>query len=104
MVDMAKRAGLPWDAVLGAEVSGFYKPTPESYDKTAAFLQLAPSECLMVAAHPTDLAAAATRGFRTAYVHRPTEFGTERNRRSPEPGTFDLQVESFEALADALGC
>ena len=58
----------------------------------------------MVAAHPSDLAAAATRGFRTAYVHRPLEFGPERNRSRPEPGTFDLAVDSFEALADALGC
>jgi 2-haloacid dehalogenase len=104
MVDMAKRGGMPWDAILGAEVSGFYKPTPESYDRTAQFLQLQPAECLMVAAHPSDLAAAATRGFRTAYVHRPLEFGPDRNRSRPEPGTFDLAVDSFEALADALGC
>jgi 2-haloacid dehalogenase len=104
MVDMAKRAGLPWDAILGAEVSGFYKPTPQSYDRTAELLQLQPSECMMVAAHPSDLAAAATRGFRTAYVHRPLEFGGQRERRRPEEGTFDISVDSFEALADTLEC
>jgi 2-haloacid dehalogenase len=57
----------------------------------------------MVAAHPSDLAAAAQRGFRTAYVARPLEYGPERRARQPEPGTFDHQVESFTELADALG-
>ena len=31
MVNMAKRAGLPWDAILGAEVARHYKPQPEAY-------------------------------------------------------------------------
>ncbi len=103
MIDVAKRAGLPWDAILGAEVSGFYKPTPQSYDKTAAFLQLAPSECMLVAAHPSDLAAAASRGFRTAYVHRPNEFGPAGDRMRPDRGAFDIHVDSFEELATTLG-
>lgn len=30
MLDMAKRAGLPWDAILGAEVAQAYKPAPEA--------------------------------------------------------------------------
>ena len=103
MVTLAKRAGLPWDVILGAEVSRHYKPDPEAYDMAAGFLDLAPEQCLMVAAHPTDLAAAAARGFRTAYVHRALEFGPDRNRRWPEAGTFDVSVDSFEALADTLG-
>ena len=40
MVNMAKYAGLPWDAILGAEVAHAYKPQPEAYDRTAAFLDL----------------------------------------------------------------
>jgi 2-haloacid dehalogenase len=103
MVDMARRAELPWDAILGAEVARAYKPQPEAYDSAARMLLLAPGECLMVAAHPSDLAAAAQRGFRTAYVARPLEYGPERRARQPEPGTFDHQVESFTELADALG-
>jgi 2-haloacid dehalogenase len=103
MVDMAKRAGLPWDAILGAEVARAYKPQPEAYDSAARMLLLPPAECLMVAAHPSDLAAAAARGFRTAYVHRPREYGPAREPKRPEPGTFDFQVESFIELADALG-
>jgi 2-haloacid dehalogenase len=103
MVDMARRAGLPWDAILGAEVARAYKPQAEAYDSAARMLGLAPSECLMVAAHPSDLAAAAERGFRTAYVARPLEYGPDRQAPQPDPGTFDYQVESFTALAEALG-
>ena len=38
MIDMAKRAGLPWDAILGAEVVQAYKPTPNAYLRTAEVL------------------------------------------------------------------
>jgi 2-haloacid dehalogenase len=50
MVNMAKHAGLPWDAILGAEVARAYKPQPEAYDRTADFLGLPPAQCMMVAA------------------------------------------------------
>jgi len=103
MVDMARRAGLSWDAILGAEVAQAYKPSPEAYDSAARMLALKPAECLMVAAHPTDLAAAAARGFRTAYVHRPLERGPGREARRPAAGAFDFAVDSFTALAEALG-
>ena len=103
MVDMARRAGLPWDVILGAEVARAYKPSPEAYDSAARMLALQPGECLMVAAHPTDLAAAATRGFRTAYVHRPLERGPGREAKWPAAGTFDYAVESFTELAEVLG-
>jgi 2-haloacid dehalogenase len=103
MVDMARRAGLPWDVILGAEVARAYKPQPQAYDSAARMLGLAPAACLMVAAHPSDLAAAAERGFRSAYVHRPLEYGPDRTPPRPDPGTFDYQVGSFLELADALG-
>ena len=75
IVNMAKHAGLPWDAVLGAEVAGHYKPQPEAYLKTAQILALAPEDCLMVAAHNSDLVAAGSCGLGTAFVSRPREFG-----------------------------
>ena len=103
MVDMARRAGLPWDVILGAEVARAYKPSPEAYDAAARMLALPPEQCLMVACHPTDLAAAATRGFRTAYVHRPLERGAGREAKRPEAGTFDYVADSFAQLAEALG-
>ncbi len=102
MVDMARRAGLPWDAILGAEVARAYKPQAEAYDSAARMLALPPDQCLMVAAHPADLAAASARGFRTAYVHRPLERGPGREAQRPPARTFDLQVENFVELAEAL--
>ena len=103
LVAMARRAGLPWDAILGAEVSRAYKPLPEAYDSAARMLGLAPDECLMVAAHPSDLRAAAARGFRTAYVHRPLENGPGHEAAWPAEGAFDYAFDDFGSLADALG-
>ena len=105
MVDMAKRAGLPWDAILGAEVARAYKPTPEAYLRSAEALGLRPEQCLMVAAHPADLASAARCGLRTAYVPRPLEFGPGRPGSQPEPGQpFDVVAGDFVELAEKLGC
>jgi len=105
MVDMARRAGLPWDAILGAEVARAYKPTPEAYLRSAEALGLRPEQCLMVAAHPSDLASAARCGLRTAYVPRPLEFGPGRPGSQPEPGQpFDVVAADFVELAEKLGC
>jgi 2-haloacid dehalogenase len=103
MVGMAKRAGLPWDVILGAEVARAYKPQPQVYQGAAQMLDLSPAECLMVAAHPSDLKAAAACGLRTAYVHRPLEQGPGREAPRPAAGDFDHVVDDFNALADSLG-
>ncbi|RBY77757.1 haloacid dehalogenase type II [Geodermatophilus sp. TF02-6] len=102
IVDMARRAGLPWDCVLGAEIVQHYKPDPEVYDSAPRLLALPPSSVLMVAAHVDDLAAARSRGLRTAYVHRPDEFGGQVVPPSEDPDA-DLSVSSFEELAVRLG-
>jgi len=102
MVGMARRAGLPWDAILGAEVVRYYKPQPEAYLKTADFLGLAPAECMLVAAHPNDLEAAAACGLRTAYVHRPTEYDDDPDKPIPAPGAFDIITGDFLELAERL--
>jgi len=103
MVDMAKRAGLPWDAVLGAEVTQRYKPLPEAYTMTAELLNVRPEQCMMVAAHPRDLDAAAAQGFRTAYIHRPYEYPRRPPNEVP-PGRYDYTVNDMVELAAALGC
>ena len=103
LVNMAKRAGLPWDAVLGAEVARRYKPQPEAYLTTADLLGLAPEECMMVAAHNDDLAAAAALGFRTAFVRRPAEYGPNQSRNLRAEHDFDVAADSFTGLAEALG-
>jgi 2-haloacid dehalogenase len=104
MVDLARHGGLPFDAILGAELARQYKPRPEVYLRTAEALGLAPEACLMVAAHNHDLKAAARLGLRTAYVIRPTQSGPAQTRDLGPEGDYDLVVESLEALADALGC
>lgn len=103
LVDLARHGGLPWDAVLSAELFGHYKPDAEVYDGAARLLGLAPEQVLMVAAHVDDLAAARERGLRTAYVHRPHEHGPAS---PPPPATdpaADLDVGSLTELADRLG-
>ena len=102
LVDMAKRAGLPWDLVLGAELVEHYKPDPEVYDSVPRLLALRPEQVLMVAAHPEDLVSARGRGLRTAYVHRPDEFGGRVTPPATDPAA-DLSVSSFPELADRLG-
>ena len=104
LVDMAKHAGLPWDAILGAEPTQSYKPDPQTYLDSAEIMGLEPGECMMVAAHAGDLQAAAALGFRTAYVHRPDEFGQGREVAMPDTAAFDFSAASFEALAEQLGC
>jgi 2-haloacid dehalogenase len=76
MTDMAKRSGLPWDAILGAELVRHYKPDREVYLSVPGFLGVKPEEIMMVAAHSADLKAAADCGLHTGYIYRPNELGT----------------------------
>ena len=104
LVNMAKRADLPWDAVLGAEPARHYKPQPESYLMTAGFLGLAPPQCMLVAAHNHDLLAASQCGYRTAFVARPTEYGPHQRDDLQAEHDFDVIAGDFIDLADKLGC
>jgi len=104
IVNMAKNANLPWDMVLGAEVVRHYKPQPESYLKSAEMLNLPPTACMLVAAHNSDLVAAAQCGFKTAFVARPTEHGPNQNIDLEATGNFDIVADNFLGLADQLGC
>lgn len=102
-VALARRGGLPWDAVLGAELVERYKPDAEVYGSAPRLLGLRPDQVLMVAAHVPDLAAARERGLRTAYLHRPAEFGSRRTPPHADPDA-EWSVRSLPALADLLGC
>lgn len=104
LLNMAKRAGLPWDAILGAEVAQAYKPQPEAYLRTADILGLPPAACMLVAAHNDDLAAARRVGFATAFVARPTEHGPGQASDLAPAEAWDVVAASFTGLADALGC
>ena len=103
IVNMAKHGGLPWDAVLGAEVARHYKPQPECYLTTAALLGLRPEQCMMVAAHNNDLAAASSVGLRTAFVPRPNEHGPGKARDVTPAREWDVIARDFEDLASKLG-
>ena len=104
LVNMAKRAGLPWDAVLGAEVARHYKPQPPAYLVTADLLGVRPEQCVMVAAHNGDLAAAASLGFRTAFVARPREHGPGQTTDVRAERAWDVVAADFGDLATKLGC
>lgn len=105
MVNMAKRAGLPWDAILGAEVVRHYKPEPASYRAACEMLGLPPQQVMLVAAHHSDLVAAREScGMRTAIVPRPLEYGAERPRNPANEATHDLVAVDFGELATLLGC
>lgn len=103
MVDMAKRAGLPWDAILGAELARAYKPAPEAYLRTLDILAMQPEEVCMVAAHNGDLAAARACGLRTAFVPRPTEHGPNQASDLQPDQAWDVVAQDFGALAGKLG-
>ena len=104
LVNMARKAGLPWDAILGAEVNRAYKPLPQCYLGNAALLGLAPSQCMLVAAHNSDLAAARTLGYKTAFVCRPTEYGRNQQEDLKAEQEWDIVTDSMTRVADALDC
>jgi 2-haloacid dehalogenase len=103
LLNMAKRAGLPWDAILGAEVTRSYKPLPEAYTGTAEVLGLPVEECVLVAAHNKDLRAARKAGFATAFVPRPLEHGPNQAADLTPEEAWDLVEPDFVALATRLG-
>jgi len=103
LVNMAKRAGLPWDCVLSAELIGRYKPDLEVYRSAARLLGFAPEQVMMVAAHPSDLAAAQQAGLKTTYIPRPDEYGPGGWMEPVGDTVFDITAPSLEALAKALG-
>ncbi|MGC1695304.1 MAG: haloacid dehalogenase type II [Pseudolabrys sp.] len=102
MVDLARRNQFPWDAILGSEIAGDFKPKPVVYLAACAAFDLAPGQCMMVAAHSKDLAAAAEQGLRTAHTARPNEYGP--NTGEPVPTVkVDYAAKDLADLADKLG-
>lgn len=104
LLDMAKSAGLPWDAILGAEPVRAYKPMPEAYLRTADILGLQPHQCMLVAAHNDDLDAARDCGFGTAFVCRPTEHGAHQSSNLGATSDWTYSTDSITELADLLNC
>lgn len=103
VVDVSRRNGIAWDAVISCEMIGVYKPHAEAYTTAARWIGLAPANILMVACHNFDLNAAHASGLRTAFVRRPDEWGPE-GPPDPEPNmAYDFVVPGFDELRRALG-
>ena len=103
MTDMAKHAGLPWDAILGAELVRHYKPDREVYLSVPGFLGVKPEEIMMAAAHSVDLKAAKDCGLRTGYIYRPNEMGAGGKTEKISPGEFDVVSTDAIDLAKQMG-
>jgi len=102
MVDLARRNDLPWDAILGAEVAGDYKPKPRVYLAACEAFDLAPAACMMVAAHSNDLAAAAQCGLRTGHTARVNEYGPNTGEAGATV-KVDVAGKDLADLANKLG-
>ena len=103
VIDVSRRNGFDWDAIISCEMIGIYKTRPESYLTAAKWLQLAPSDIMMVACHNFDLNAARESGYHSAFVRRPDEWGPG-GPPDPAPNpAHDLVVDNFDELATRLG-
>jgi 2-haloacid dehalogenase len=104
VVNISKRAGLPWDAIFAAEMAGVFKPDPAIYRMAATYLGLDAGEIMMVASHKYDIRAAAGLGFQTAFVARPLEFGVGGDVDVAYSDEFDINASDFLDLAEQLSC
>lgn len=101
MIDLARRNDFRWDAILGAEIAGDYKPKLRVYQISAEALGIEHRQCMMVAAHSDDLKFAAQAGLRTAFVSSPDEFGPNTGEREATV-PVDVSARTFTELADKL--
>src|SRR5688572_233530 len=99
LVNMAKHADLRWDCILSAELVRAYKSDPQVYRTAAELLGLQPSQVMMVAAHKDDLKGAQAVGLRTAFVHRPQEYGPDRATELAPDASLDIVTRDFNDLA-----
>lgn len=102
LINLAKYADLDWDIVLSAELARRYKRDLDCYRYNVGLLGRHPSRVMMVAAHPGELDAVSQIGMKTAFVHRPNEFG-DHGQRLPSDQLVDLAGDGIDELATALG-
>jgi 2-haloacid dehalogenase len=104
LVNMAKRVGIPWDMVFGADLFRHYKPDAETYLGACDLLGLPPAQVMMAAAHNADLRAARALGLRTAFFARPTEYGPAQGKDLTADEEWDVVAVDIEDLAVRMGC
>jgi 2-haloacid dehalogenase len=104
LVNMAKHAGIPWDAIFSCEYYQRYKPHPDTYLGVCRHLSLEPHEVMMCAAHNYDLRAARSVGLRTAFIPRPTEHGPGQTTDLVATEDWDVVADDMLDLATRMGC
>jgi len=104
MINLARHNHLPWDTILGSEPTRAYKPQPDVYLKSIEMLDLQPGECIMVAAHNSDLRAARSLGLQTAYINRPYEYGPAQTQDFEAEEQWDFCGDTMTDIAKLLGC
>ncbi|MEM5563775.1 MULTISPECIES: haloacid dehalogenase type II [Psychroserpens] len=87
-----KNAGLTdyFDDRLSIEDIGKFKPDTDAYDWAARKMGIAPSECLLVAAHGWDIAGAIWAGWRSAFISRP---GAQLYPLAPNPEINEINLK-----------
>ncbi len=100
MARLARWGGLPWDAILGADIARDYKPKLEVYLASVEALGLAPEQVTMVAAHNDDLHAARAAGLKAAFVPRPVEHGAGQTTDLAPTEGWDIIAADFLDLAE----
>lgn len=104
LTELLRFGDLRVDAVLSAQLAASYKPDPSTYLTAARLLECPPDEAGMVAAHPSDLRAAAALGLRPLFIRRPLEWGP--GALPAEAPALDglIEADGLTGLADTLGC
>ena len=103
LVNMAKRANLPWDVVFGSDIFRQFKPHPETYLGTARLLGIKPGQLMLASAHNGDLANARKNGLMTAFFIRPTEYGPQQTIDLTAEQDWDIIANDIEDMAAKLG-
>jgi 2-haloacid dehalogenase len=101
MCDLARRNDFRWDAILGADHARDFKPKAAVYLEAVDAFGLRPQDCMMCAAHGSDLQAAAENGLRTAFIARPEEHPRSSENLPKMP--VDFSCRTTLELAELLG-
>jgi 2-haloacid dehalogenase len=104
LADLLKFADLRVDVVLSAQLAASYKPDANVYLTALRLLDCQPEDAAMVAAHASDLHAAAALGLRPIYVRRPLEWGPGMPPADPPALDGLLVTDGLDQLAESMGC
>ena len=102
LADLLKFGDLRVDAVLSAQLAASYKPDPRVYLTALDLLGCPPEEAGMVAAHSSDLQAAAALGLRPVFVRRPREWGPDAPPERPPALDGLVEADGLIDLAELL--